>query len=487
MPGDFDIKNKETIMPLQPAEKEKQKQRTVLEMERRLKHLQIDNSIALSRVDLTEYPYPDALGAFPSRKEIATIGDLQAVANNEKEAKQWMHCLSQMIEHDKKVNEQTVELVKRLEGNKLRYRQRATEAKHMLNIESQALEDHKVDLDLKKVEIEDLQSTVDRLEQELAMEQSRATALGPTAPVSTTKSAEDVAVSWRQRGHGPSKRLAIEDLDEYDPWEHGVRKKLTTDAPIYLNDQQQFDYILSQMKGMLFRVMQKWISSKKDLTMEEIFDKVQHLMGISQRVSDAKNELQSIKMRYNESITEYYYRIFSLWEYAQTPMDERITKFRRTMTPSISTPLLGRRYTHINNLVNDARTIQNEQKEISNNFPRQGKESSAKSAQNANYRGSAGASGGSAGAKSNARNPNAKFFPTSTKPARWSGTWFNPEPRPKKLEENERSAFARQGRCWACRGSGHRSSNECCPEFKKRVNVTKVMEEVTLDLKKNSP
>lgn len=51
------------------------------------------------------------------------------------------------------------------------------------------------------------------------------------------------------------------------------------------------------MAAPIFRVMQTWIKSKgDDLTVGEVFVEVEHYMGITQRIADATNELQTIRM-----------------------------------------------------------------------------------------------------------------------------------------------------------------------------------------------
>ena len=71
-------------------------------------------------------------------------------------------------------------------------------------------------------------------------------------------------------------------------------------------------------------------------------------------------------------------------------------------------------------------------------------------------------------------NPNAKFIPTSTKPAGWVGKWYNPEAYPQKLQDDKRATLLQQGRCWGCRRLEHRGSDECCPLTNKKagLNVT---------------
>ena len=71
-------------------------------------------------------------------------------------------------------------------------------------------------------------------------------------------------------------------------------------------------------------------------------------------------------------------------------------------------------------------------------------------------------------------NANAKFIPTATKPVGWVGKWYDPEAYPQKLQDDKGTTLLQQGRCWGCRGSGHRGSDECCPLTNRKagLNVT---------------
>lgn len=58
---------------------------------------------------------------------------------------------------------------------------------------------------------------------------------------------------------------------------------------------------------------------------------------------------------------------------------------------------------------------------------------------------------------------NAGLTPTAKKPNGWVGPWYDPIANPKRMDDNEKETMIRQGRCWSCRGSGHRSADDCCP------------------------
>src|SRR5882762_6630025 len=60
-------------------------------------------------------------------------------------------------------------------------------------------------------------------------------------------------------------------------------------------------------------------------------------------------------------------------------------------------------------------------------------------------------------------NSNARFGPVAKKPDGWSGAWYDPVRNPEKIDADEKATMMRQGRCWGCRGSGHRGADPCCP------------------------
>lgn len=70
------------------------------------------------------------------------------------------------------------------------------------------------------------------------------------------------------------------------------------------------------------------------------------------------------------------------------------------------------------------------------------------------------------------QNPNMKFGLVSSKPAGWVGTWHDGTLHPTKLDDAERKKLSREGRCWSCRGSGHRDRDACC--IRQKVNLNKI-------------
>ena len=226
-------------------------------------------------------------------------------------------------------------------------------------------------------------------------------------------------------------------------------------------------------------------------------------------VKKAEDKLQVVTIKpTGETVDDYYQRIFKLWEQAGTTERERAEKFEITLKPSISHALIGQKHTKIIDVLNAAWEIKHRKSQISSKFARNPTKLFQKSlghtwgksrnlpqaSRNSNTRANSAASGAfgsfSAAPRNNGKlvnttssssaNPNAKFIPTSTKPAGWVGTWYNPESYPRKLQDVERATFLQQGRCWGCRGSGHRGSDACCPSTNQKLNTTaRAVEEVS--------
>ena len=218
-----------------------------------------------------------------------------------------------------------------------------------------------------------------------------------------------------------------------------------------------------------------------------------------------KRELNTVVMRTNKTVNEYYHRLFKLWQQAGTPEDEKMDKFKLTLKSSISTPLLALKQGNLRDLLDSARLIKDQKKEISNNFPRESKPASkpfrtwisqsqaSRSFTVASNTVTPTATGGASTAAREARegtpannntpsaSGNARCMPTSTRPQGWIGAWYNPEQQPRKLQGDDRATLSRQGRCWGCRGSGHRESDECFSLHSRRLNTVQGVEEADSD------
>ena len=172
------------------------------------------------------------------------------------------------------------------------------------------------------------------------------------------------------------------------------------------------------------------------LTIDALFDEIEHYMGIHLQSRDAKKELITITMKSNESVSEYYHRIFKLWQKAKTPIDERVEKFLVTLKPNISNSLMGSVFTEFRPLLDEARRIEDQRKDVvhyfsrpektgpSKNSGREGKSSSGQTSISDSRQ-------SSAKEKKSGDNPNSKFSATIVKPASWIGfgTILTPTPK----------------------------------------------------------
>ena len=237
--------------------------------------------------------------------------------------------------------------------------------------------------------------------------------------------------------------------------------------------------------------------------MEDFYKQIKHSMGIHMLVEKAEDKLHVVTMKPTETVDDYYQRIFKLWQQAKTPEHERIRRFEITLKPSILHALIGQKHTKIMDVLDTAREIKHQKHQISNKFAKDsakpfqkslgslgrtwGKSGSSPQAEGNSTSGRNTAVPAALGSSSKApkgngkpvntssnanANPNANFIPTSTKPAGWVGTWYDPKAYPQKLQDNKRTTLLQQGKCWGCRGSSYRRSDECCLLTNRRLNVT---------------
>lgn len=340
---------------------------------------------------------------------------------------------------------------------------------------------------------EELTATVQMLEERL-MNMEPLTKNQPTAdtgnntgndtsdrghPIVTTSPDANLAATWRPKGTNPTKPLSGDDLEAYKPWRYQVDEKLDTDYPLYQTERRKISYAISQMTQPIFSSMQGWVADNPGITYLDLMDEIEHYMGLHLQGRQAKKELQNIKQRPGEGITEYYHRIRTLWQKASIPEDERIDKLLTTMRPSLSSSLLSKNYTKVRSLLDDARTVEDRRKDIQFNYPRnhvthnadnnngipssRGGNRGQTSNPNSNTNQSTSTSSSGRTQKPTGIHRNAKFGPVAHKPNGWIGDWYDPVLNPKKLDDNERASLLKQGRCWSCRGSGHRSADSVCP------------------------
>jgi hypothetical protein len=284
--------------------------------------------------------------------------------------------------------------------------------------------------------------------------------------------------NYRPRAEGPTEALDGSSIEKYHGWRFAIDQKFEEDRIYYGDDhRRKIAYSLKKMVSPIFNTMQRFIISKPESTYLQFMAELENMMGVHMEARIAKKELRHITMNKNEKVSEFFHRIHPLWCVAKVPEDEQIEQFLATLLPYLTNGLLAEEFTSVTSLFDKIRKIESRKIDQNDkhplNIPAKGTTPTAGSRTTQNQ----GASQLSTPAKpasgtvaNNTRAsvtyPNEKFGPVAKKPEGWSGAWYDPETSPKKLTPDEKATLQRQGRCWSCRGSGHRGSNDCCPFHK---------------------
>jgi hypothetical protein len=65
--------------------------------------------------------------------------------------------------------------------------------------------------------------------------------------------------------------------------------------------------------------MRTLVAENRRITLDDLMTEIEHFTGVATQRRDARRELQVVAQRPNEKINEYYHRISSLWQKADTP------------------------------------------------------------------------------------------------------------------------------------------------------------------------
>jgi hypothetical protein len=336
------------------------------------------------------------------------------------------------------------------------------------------------DLAYARDELATARNRIGELEDEISVLQNEATTSfrrEQTAGTATSAS----AANWRPRGHDPADLLTGKNVDDYGPWRYAVDEKFDIDAPLFPNDRSKVRYALKMMKNPIFSDMQIWVADTRLVTFDDLMDEVEHYMSVHLQQREAKRDLQTISQRQGEKISEYYHRIRSLWQKAKTPEDDRVDQFLTTMSPSLSTSLLSKSYTRVRDLLDKARVIEDRKRDISYIHPRQQRGQPLRQPPRETTPLPTTRSTSKTDTKSLEKDisgnhasepfrPNRSLAPAATKPEGWVGKWHNSENNPKRLTDELKVQLQREGRCWACRGSGHRAHDSVCPQQGRKLS-----------------
>lgn len=208
-------------------------------------------------------------------------------------------------------------------------------------------------------------------------------------------------------------------------------------------------------------------------------------MGIHNQESEARKQLYEMTMRKNETVDELFHKMFNLWQQAKTSERERIDQFVTSLRPYLSNFITNMRFSTVRAAFDEIRLTEIRKKVIYNKYLRSNpKINTSRNSQffqnknnnNNKLRNFAPSDNINTNTNSNAH-PNEKLKPCAKKSSNWVGAWYEPEEHPKKLEQDDKWELIRQGRCWACRGSGYRAGDMsngkqvCLIRRDKKVNV----------------
>lgn len=287
----------------------------------------------------------------------------------------------------------------------------------------------------------------------------------------------------RTDGPDPGEKLNIGDVDKYQHWAHSLAQRWIRDWCVYLTDAEKINYSLTWLDGDLYTALDDWWtdSTIEDKTYANFLFEIETMLGVQFQSDEARRDLELCCQGKDELIRPYYGRLRALWRRAGTPETERISKLRSSIKNQYSTPILGRKFESVKELFlalldieSDikARSLERQRNEPSANSraPPSKTTSSTKFSFKTNtaHASDRDRSGGDYIPSAAEMEHNNALTPVAKKPPGWKGKWWPADPNPKKAGTMQHRLLARQGRCWACRGSGHASTDSCCPYFERR-------------------
>lgn len=301
------------------------------------------------------------------------------------------------------------------------------------------------------------------------------------APVST-QVPDSIVVSWRPRGDHPTEKLSGTEANKYRPWRFQIDAKLETDSPLYPSDKRKITYALTQMTDPIFSAMQEWVIAHTNCQLEDFMREIRLYMGLQFQAHESERTLLTITQKDKESITEYYHRVSALWNLAQTSERQRIHKFLTSIRPTIGTALFNCNFASVAEALESARIVEERRKDMETNYPRTFNRSRTSNQPAATKQSQSTGGGGVSEfpitSPRTGSHPNNRFGAVAKRPHGWVGNWYDPEDNPKRITEELKKELTRQGRCWACRGSGHRGADKVCPRSK-RLNSETIKDALT--------
>lgn len=270
---------------------------------------------------------------------------------------------------------------------------------------------------------------------------------------------------FKKSGSNPTEKFSGADPDKYVPWKFAVESKLDVDAPLFPTEKRKIEYALRFIDTPLFTPMQDWFvyetKEGRPPSIDDFFREIEFHTGASDLAERARSELLSIRQRGDEPVSQFHTRLLGLWSRAGYSESERLRSFINSLRPALSRHILPLSF---NRTVEALTTLRNVERNTLSIETHQHRPQTSRQQQPA----FAARSGTPRNTPRPAASASATYAsgdpkPTASKPAGWSGTWYEPERSPEKLDLAGRAKLAAQERCFRCRGSGHRASDAVCP------------------------
>ena len=219
---------------------------------------------------------------------------------------------------------------------------------------------------------------------------------------------------------------------------------------MYPKEKNWISYAFHQLAQPIFQKLDAWVNANaNDLSIKDFYKQIEHSIRIHMLVKKAEDKLHMVTMKpTGETVNNYYQRIFKLWQQAGITKHERVKKYKITLKLSILHPLIGQKHTKIMDVLDATQEIEHQKHQISTKFARDSSTSklfqktleslgrmwksrsltqtSGSSNEKASSATSEASGSSSAALKNNGKlinttfssaNSNAKFIPTTTKPA----------------------------------------------------------------------
>lgn len=253
------------------------------------------------------------------------------------------------------------------------------------------------------------------------------------------------------------------------------------------NQRLMIRHIYSRLSSSVAATIRPYLNTYNTAT--EFLEKLGKTCGIDIAKKRATNDLILAKQSDKETVDAYHTRLCTLWSLTGATEDEKIDKMQDSVSVGLALAVATYTFTSMEQLLETLRKAEYRRQEIKSSIPRNNdrrpndagitrertRPTSSKRAALTTIshpEKNTSSAGNAAGRK-----------PTATKPVDWVGPWFDPDPNPGKLSDEERVTINRQRRCNRCRGSGHFARDSVCPLYNGNTYLAQIrsIEEIPSD------